>query len=682
MARAYPDRAVHPQPEEPPKSSSSAEVGVDESRVDRMWRRLLGRPRNVDDPNVFHTMALIPFLAWIGLGADGLSSSSYGPDEAYRALGEHGYLAILLALAMTVTVLIISAGYSRIIEHFPTGGGGYVVATKLLGPYAGVTSGAALLVDYVLTVTVSVAAGGDAIFSMLPLSLLWMKLWVEGAVLLALIVLNLRGVKESVTALMPVFLIFLATHFILIVGGLLSRAGELPALVTGLPEGVHHGVSSVGTIGLLLIFLRAYSLGGGTYTGIEAVSNGLQIMREPRVQTGKRTMLYMAVSLAFTAAGILFCYLVFHVHAEEGKTLNAVLIEAFAGKFRPGGVPLGPIFVVLTLASEGLLLFVAAQTGFIDGPRVMANMAVDSWLPHRFSSLSDRLTTKDGIILMGIGAILLLWLLHGDVGALVIMYAINVFIGFSLSNLGMLRFWIQKKGQAGRAKEFVIHGTGLVLCVGILGVTISEKLTEGAWRTLVVTSVLVVACIFIRRHYRMISRKLSDLDQEFSELPTVDHHGGEPDPKLPTAVLLVGQYGGVGIHSMLAIHRMLPGYFKNLMFVSVAVIDSGNFKGADEVEALKHSVHHALEQYVDLARRLGWNAGSATSTGIDPANEITRLCINISKGYPRVMFFAGKLIWQRESWWQRILHNETAFQVQRRLQWKGLPVTVIPLRVR
>ncbi len=169
-------------------------------------------------------MALVPFLAWIGLGADGLSSSAYGPPEAYKALGEHHYLALFLALMTAVTVLVISAGYSRIIEHFPTGGGGYVVATKLLGPYAGVTSGAALLVDYVLTVTTSVAAGGDAIFDLLP-SLQSAKLTTEVVVLLLLIVLNLRGVKESVNVLMPVFLVFVATHLVMIVGGIIGHAG-------------------------------------------------------------------------------------------------------------------------------------------------------------------------------------------------------------------------------------------------------------------------------------------------------------------------------------------------------------------------------------------------------------------------------------------------------------------------
>ncbi len=456
-------------------------------------------------------------------------------------------------------------------------------------------------------------------------------------------------------------------------------------MVHSVSAGVHqdlHGAKRIGMVGLLLLFLRAYSLGGGTYTGIEAVSNGLQIMREPRVQTGKRTMVYMATSLAFTAGGILLCYLLFSLgDTKPGETLNGSLARAFAGNFHPAGMPLGIIFVWLVLLSEGLLLFVAAQTGFIDGPRVMSNMAVDSWLPHRFSSLSDRLTNKDGVILMGGAAILLLVVMRGSVDILVLMYSINVFIGFALSNLGMCRFWWQRPGQ-GRKRNLAVHGVGLVLCVTILCVTIAEKFSDGAWRTLVITSVLVCFCVLIRRHYRGVSKKLAELNDEFADLPSVDHHGGEPDPKQPTAVLLVGQYGGVGIHSMLAIHRMLPGYFKNMVFVSVAVIDSGHFKGAEEVEALKASVRESLDKYVTLARRLGWHADSATGCGIDPAHEITRLCIDIGKKFPRVMFFAGKLIWQRESWWQRALHNETAFQVQRRLQWKGLPVTVIPLRVR
>jgi len=310
-------------------------------------------------------------------------------------------------------------------------------------------------------------------------------------------------------------------------------------------------------------------------------------------------------------------------------------------------------------------------------------MAVDSWLPHRFASLSDRLTTKDGVLVMGIAAIAVLVAMHGRVDALVVMYAINVFVGFTLSNVGMCRFWLTHRHKhRDWYRRIFIHILAAVMCAGILGVTVFEKFRQGAWLTLVITGIAVAACIGVRRHYRAVARKLAELNEEFTDLPSDDHRGGEPDPSHPTAVLLVGSYGGIGIHSMLAIHKMVPGYFKNILFLSVAVVDSGTFKGADEVQALRENVDRQLAKYVELARRLGWNAASATGVGIDPADEITRVCLEIAERYPRVMFFAGKLLWQRESWWQRWLHNETAYQVERRLQWKGLPMTVIPLRVR
>src|SRR6185295_7259959 len=166
------------------------------------------------------------------------------------------------------------------------------------------------------------------------------------------------------------------THVILILGGLLAHTSQFPETIQQAKTGFSSGLATLGMGGLLLRFIHAYSLGGGTYTGIEAVSNGLAIMREPRVRTAKRTMLYMGTSLAFTASGLLFCYLLWHVVPVEGKTMNAVLTERFVQV-----VPLGSVFVFLTLISEGALLVVAAQAGFVDGPRVLANMAVDSWMP-------------------------------------------------------------------------------------------------------------------------------------------------------------------------------------------------------------------------------------------------------------------------------------------------------------
>ncbi|HEX2568313.1 MAG TPA: APC family permease [Polyangia bacterium] len=654
----------------------------------RLRRMVFGAPRDIHDPAIFHQISLVAFLAWVGLGADGLSSSAYGPDESYRALiekGQHGYLAVFLALATAFTVLIIASAYTRVIEEFPTGGGGYLVATKLLGNYAGVVSGSALVVDYVLTITVSVVSGGDALFNMLPLEWHGMhlhehKVAFEVIVLLVLILLNLRGVKESVQALLPIFLIFVFTHVVLILGGVLTHLGRAHEVAGSVSSGLGRDTAAIGAWGVFALFLNAYTRGAGTYTGIEAVSNGLQIMRQPAVQTGKRTMLYMATSLAVTAGGILICYLLFQVEPVEGMTLNGVLVQSFAGGWRPFGLPLGGLFVFLTLLSEGALLLVAAQTGFIDGPRVMANMAIDSWLPHRFASLSDRLTTKDGVLLMGAGAIAVLLGTHGNLGALVVMYSVNVFVTFSLTMLGMLRHAYARRAPKWK-RTMAIQSVGFVLCAAILVGMIVEKFWQGAWLTIVITTVLIIFCVSVRAHYLSIARKLRTLDEEFAHLPSHDHHGGEPEPREPTAVVLAGSYGGVGIHSILSIQRTFPGYFKNLIVVSVAVVDSGSFKGVHEMDRLHHTVEDALKKYVELARRLGWNADYRIATGTDAVAELTRLCIELSRTFPRLMFFAGKLLWKRESWYQRILHNETAYQVQRRLQWKGLPMTVLPLRV-
>src|SRR5262249_6338485 len=162
----------------------------------------------------------IALLAWVGLGADGLSSSAYGPDEAFRALGSHVYLAFALALATAFTVLVISGAYSQIIRRFPFRGGGYVVAPQLLGAKVGLVSGAALLVDYVLTIAVSIASGADQVFSVLPAGMAAWKVETEVAAIVILIILNLRGVKESVTFLAPIFGLFLVTHAVLVVGGI------------------------------------------------------------------------------------------------------------------------------------------------------------------------------------------------------------------------------------------------------------------------------------------------------------------------------------------------------------------------------------------------------------------------------------------------------------------------------
>jgi amino acid transporter len=645
----------------------------------RCWHALIGAPKYVKDPHLFHKMSLIPILAWVGLGSDGLSSSAYGPEEAFRALGSHTYLAILLGLATALTVFIISYAYSRIIEHFPHGGGGYIVATHMLGEKAGVVSGSALLVDYVLTITISIASCVDALFSFLPIRFHHLKIPVSCLLAVILIVLNIRGVKESIAVLAPIFATFVATHLLMLLDGIFTHTDRFAPLANDFGSGLHRDLSTIGIFGIMLLFLRAYSLGGGTYTGIEAVSNGLQIMREPRVQTGKRTMIYMATSLAFTAGVLFVCYALVGIRPVEGRTLNAVLADGLFAHW-----PMGRGIAFITIFSEGALLLVAAQTGFVDGPRVMANMAIDSWFPHRFAALSERLTMHNGIILMGAASIALLLYTHGSVDALVVMYSINVFITFSLSQLGMSRFYVRRRHEDPQwLRHLSVHLVGLVLCATILIITTVEKFAEGGWITLLITSVVIVACYLIKGHYLRVRRGMARLDEELLDFPTAGPVNTQrPDPKEPTAIQLVSGYNGFGIHTLLTIVTSFPRMYGNVIFVSVALIDSGSFKGAKEIKALERATRKDLEKYVDLARRLGFAADYRMAVATDVVESAVTLCEEIHAEFPRSMVFTGQLTFRLEKFYHRMLHNETAFAIQRRLQWDGITTVILPIRVR
>jgi amino acid transporter len=650
---------------------------------DRIWHGLLGRPRDPHDPSLGHSLSLVAFLAWVGLGVDGLSSSAYGPDEAFRALGDHTYLAVFLAMATAMTVLVISYSYSKVIEHFPHGGGGYNVATQLLGRSTGVVSGSALLVDYVLTITVSIASGGDAIFSLLPHSVHQYKLPLELAAVIFLVFMNLRGLKESIKAVLPFFLLFIVTHVILIFGGILSHALEIPSLVTETATNIQVGASSVGKWGLFLIFLRAYSFGGGTYTGIEAVSNGVGTLREPRVENGKRTMIYLASSLAITAGGLLVCYMLYHVRPVEGQTLNAVLAQKFAGHWTIAGFRVGIWFVMLTLFSESILLLVAAQTGFIDGPRVMANMAVDSWLPRRFAALSDRLTMQNGILLMGIASGGLLLFTRGQIGLLVVMYSINVFITFSITQAAMIKFWYTSRDEKGWVKNLIIHGTGFLLCFAILWVMILEKFMQGAWGTLLLTAACILVCVSIRRHYRTIGTRIKHIEGRVRKVTNVrDDASHKPvpafDPAKPTAAILVGGYSRLGRRSLLAVLRFFPQTFSNIVFLSVGVVNSEFFKKG-EVDPIEKRTEETLKGYCALANRLGLPAQYAYRVGTDVVREASELCIEIGEKHPHAIFFAGELVFERPKWYDKFLHNETAYAIQRQIRFKGLPIVILPL---
>lgn len=652
----------------------------------RGWLKSLfiGRARNLSDDKIFHKVSLIAVLAWVGLGADGLSSACYGPEEAFKTLGQHPSLSVFIAIATIATITIICASYSQIIELFPGGGGGYLVASKLLSPTAGVVSGCALLVDYVLTISISVASAGDQLFSILPEHWLGMKLMFALGGTVFLTILNLRGVRESVLICAPVFFVFLATHGFAILYGIITHLGTIPEIVhqTTRDLGVAH--SQLGFLGLFLLLVRSYSVGAGTYTGIEAVSNGLPILREPRVVTGKRTMLYMGLSLAATAGGLLLVYLLYRVVPQEGKTLNAVLFEQMTLHW-PGAM--GRIFVGIAMVSASALLFIAAQAGFLDGPRVLANMALDRWFPSRLASFSDRLVTQKGIVIMGLGALLVLLATKGSVDLLMVLYSINVFITFSLSQLGMVRHWWMTRGSERTWKrKLAVNAVGFTLTTFILIMLTATKFFEGGWVTLVVTGIVIFASFRTRQHYRKTNASLSRLDNvvaAFSNEPRSVQPQAIPtcDVNAKTAVFLVNGFNGLGVHTVLSVLHMFSGVYKNYIFLSVGVVDAGNFKGAGELENLRAHVKMEAGQYALKMMNRGFYSEAMVDIGTDVVETAGELAEKVAARFSQAVFFGGQLVFKKETWLTHLLHNFTVFTLQKAFFRKGMPFLIVPIRV-
>lgn len=650
--------------------------------IAKLRHRFFGAPLDPLDKKTRHNIALVAFFAWVGLGADGISSSCYGPEESFRALGEHTHLGLYLALATALTVFIIALAYNQVIELFPTGGGGYRVATRLLGPYAGVTSGAALVVDYMLTIAISIASGVDALYSLLPLGFQAYKLATEAVLIIALTLLNLRGMKEVIKVLLPIFIGFVVTHALLIVYGIVAQAPVLPSLV---PETLRETGELTGQLGwahVAALMLLAYSQGGGTYTGLEAVSNNVNVLAEPRVRTGKLTMMYMALSLAFTAGGIILLYLLWDAKPVAGQTLNAVTFGAIIRSLGWESAWATEAALLVVLALEAGLLFVAANTGFLGGPAVLANMAADSWVPHKFRYLSTRLVTENGILVMGLAGLgILLWT-GGSVALLVILYSLSVFLTFAISLFGLCVYWVRQRGQHNWLGRLALSALGAVLCAGIFAMLLVEKFTQGGWVAALIIGVIIAVCIVIRNHYNWTRQELKKVDEIFTGLPFGSVTAPpKPDPDQPTAVFLVGSSRGGGLHALLWVQRMFPEHFKNFIFMSARIVDSHGFGGREDQAAMKVEANAALSYFVNYSNSKGWAAKSYLSFGTDAIDEGTKLSERILAEFPNSIFFTSKLIFDYDNLFTRLLHNQAALALQRRFHLRGMQMVILPMKV-
>jgi hypothetical protein len=310
-------------------------------------------------------------------------------------------------------------------------------------------------------------------------------------------------------------------------------------------------------------------------------------------------------------------------------------------------------------------------------------MGIDHWVPKRFAHLSDRLVTQNGIITMGLAAVATLIYTGGAVRILIVMYSINVFLTFTLTQMGMVRHWWHvRAAQPHWRRRFLLALLGTSVTAGILVVTSVIKFGQGGWVTLAVTGAFVGMCFLIRSHYQHVRGVMRGLDEILGDLPVADRPTTpELAPDGPTAIILVESYAGLGIHTLLSVQRMFPRHFRNLVFVSVGQVDSGQFKGTESVQALEDKVRTDLERYVELAQRLGFYAEYRYTVGTELIEELEHICLDLVKEFRRSMVFAGQLVFQRETMFTRSLHHETAFSIQRRLQFASIQVIILPIRV-
>ncbi|MEZ5933844.1 MAG: amino acid permease [Alphaproteobacteria bacterium] len=626
-------------------------------------------------------LALVTILAWIGLGADGLSSANYGPEEAFLALGEHRELGLFLVIATAATVTLIAAAYAQVIELFPTGGGGYKVASQLLHAHAGVITGAALVVDYVLTVAISIAAAVDAAFSLLPSAAAALRLPAGFVLVLLLTWLNLRGMKESLALMAPIFFGFILTHGLLILAGIGLHADGLVTVTASSIGDATSMAEGLGWFAVVAILVKAYAVGAGTYTGIEAVSNNVHVLAEPRVKTGKRTMALLAASLALTAGGVMLLYLLWDVRPEAGQTLNAVVFREILHAVP--GLPPGPATVALnvTLLLATALLLVAANTGFLGGPAVLANLAIDRWMPHAFADLSSRLVTKIGILVIGLAAAALYLLAGADVGMLVILYSINVFLAFSLSLLGLVRHRLRERLTGNNLFRLAVAASAALVSWLILIALVIGEFTRGAWLAVTITGGFTLLCFAVRRHYERVAAALKEVERLLVERrpPGRDAPAVAIDRSARTAAFLVGPNLGSDMHAFFAVQRMFPRVFANYVFVSVGEVDAQSFGGDRALERLKQEVGERLAYFRGYCRSHGLPNDSYAGFGTNAARELTGLCEQVRKDYPNAVFFASRIILEPDNWLTRTLHNRTAIALQRRLHLKGMPMMIVPM---
>ena len=456
------------------------------------------------------------------LSSDALSSVAYATEEILLVLVVAGSNALGLSLPIAIAIILLLAvvvlSYRQTIRAYPQGGGSYIVARENLGLYPGLVAGASLMIDYILTVTVSISAGTAALTSAVPaLQSYTVELCLIFIVLLMLA--NLRGVKESGNLFMIPTYAFIVSIFVLIGLGLYQQAtGQISRSFPEIPA--RESLS-------LFFILRAFSAGCTALTGVEAISDGVLAFKQPEWKNARQTLLNLGVILGIMFIGISYLARIYHIVPEEGQTVVSLLGRQIIGN--------GPFYYFIQVVTL-LILLLAANTSFADFPRLCYFLARDGFCPRQLSLLGERLVYSNGIIVLSLSAAVLVIIFRGQVNAVIPLYAVGVFTSFTLSQAGMVRRWFRERTR-GWQSSALMNALGAIATLVVLGVIVTTKFLAGAWLVVVAIPLVVGLFLGINRHYQYVAKRLS--------LQGVPPRSYVPRPKAEVithpAVVVIGQ---------------------------------------------------------------------------------------------------------------------------------------------
>jgi amino acid transporter len=565
------------------------------------------------------------------LSSDALSSVAYATEEILLVLVAAGTNALRLSLPIAIAIILLLAivvlSYRQTIKAYPMGGGSYIVARENLGLYPGLVAGASLLIDYILTVTVSISAGTAALTSAIPaLQPYTIELCLVFIFLLSLA--NLRGVKESGNLFMIPTYAFIASIFVLIGLGLYQQAfGQIPQSYPQLP--IKEELS-------LFFILRAFSAGCTALTGVEAISDGVLAFKQPEWKNARLTLLYMGVILGFMFIGITYLARVYHIVPEEGQTVVSLLGRQILGD--------GSIYLFIQVVTL-LILLLAANTSYADFPRLCYFLARDGFCPRQLSLLGDRLVYSNGIILLGVCAAVLVVIFRGEVNAIIPLYAVGVFTSFTLSQAGMVRRWFNERTSGWQASA-LMNGLGTIATLVVLGVIVSTKFLGGAWLVVVAIPMVVSLFLAINRHYKYVAERLS--------IQGIPPRSYVPRPKAEVvthpAVVIVGQLNRGTVEAL--------DYARSIADEIVAVhIDIGS----TDREKLQQRWRQ-MEADIPIV--------IIESPYRSVVTPIVEFVSQFEARHPGILATVIIPTFVTRNWWESFLHNQTTFFLKRALRAK------------